>query len=194
MAKEMTKVNMEEGSRQVVQHKVTRVSITNTQDIGTHALTSQRMQERGVVLCKSLLDRVLVLGFGELLSCGHFVHEEVHHTLLSERPSEEGLILMHLSDDGGIVDEFDIASLEAGLHDIVAHHAQIIAAGLPKPVHDLEKLQHEIVLSQIVTALEKEFLKYSRLFVFKVVLPMCHFVDRFVALKLGVVEGVAVVV
>lgn len=156
MTKEVTKVNMEEGSRQVVQHEVTRMSIANAQDIGAHTLTSQRMQKGCVVLCKSLLDRVLVFGLGELLSCRHFVQEEVHHTLLTERPPEEGLVLVHLRDDSRIVNELDVASFKTSLHDIVAHHAQIIATGLPQSVHDLEKLQHEIVLSQVVTTLEKE--------------------------------------
>jgi hypothetical protein len=63
---------------------------------------------------------------------------------------------MHLGDYGGVVDELDVAGFEACLKHVVAHHVEFQTAGLPESVHNLEELQHQVVLLQIVTTFEKE--------------------------------------
>ncbi len=61
---------------------------------------------------------------------------------------------MHLRDYSCFVDELDVAGLEARFKHVVTNHVQLQTARLPETVHNFEELQHEIVLFEVVAALE----------------------------------------
>jgi len=122
---------MEELSCQVMQHEVSRVSISNAKDVRRHALTSKRVQVVIIVLSKALLNCMFVFSPSKLLSSSlpsvHHLKEEVQDAFLSEWASVRSFILVHLRDHRSVVDELNVTSLEACLHHVIAHHSKIIA-------------------------------------------------------------------
>ena len=62
----MAEINVEESTCRLVQHVVSRVAITDSEYVGGHALASQRVQVRLIVIIESLLYRLLVFGDREL--------------------------------------------------------------------------------------------------------------------------------
>lgn len=159
MAEEVTKIDVEEGTGHIVQHKVAWVAIADAKDVGSDALPRQRLQIGVIVVIQFVLDLLWVVRHRELSRRSNLLEEKVQDTFLTEGTSQEGLLCVHLSDHCRVVNELDVPRLEACFHDIVAHHLQVITTRLPKPVHNLEELKHKIVLPQIVTLLEEELLE-----------------------------------
>ena len=156
IAQKVAEVDVEKGAAHVLQHEVPRVPVPDAQHVGRYALASQRVPERLVVRLEPTLDLVRVFGFGEFLLGGHVRHEVIEHAPLSEGPTEESFRLVHVGDDSRLVHELDVAGLEAGLQNVVAHHAHVVSSGLPEAIHDLEELQDEVVLPEVIAILEEE--------------------------------------
>ena len=66
---------------------------------------------------------------------------------------------MHVSDDGCIIDELNIARLKPRLHRIVTDHLHVQV--VPQLGHYFEKLQHQVVLAQIVPGLEQKLFDFG---------------------------------
>jgi hypothetical protein len=102
-----------------------------------------------MVLFKTLFQLLGALSLANEVFPGNLVQEVVEHACLNERAGEEPLSFVHVSDDCCIVNELNVACLEPRLHGIVADHVHVQA--VPEFVHDFEKLEHQVVLSKVVT-------------------------------------------
>ena len=161
MAQEVAKVDVEELTCFVLKHEVAGVAIADAEDVRGHALAGQRVEVVRVVslklgqegrLARSLREGCLLYVLVPVfLWVGDVVDEVVDHALLVERPQIAcGMLLVHLGDHCGLVHELDVPRLEARLHHVVADHRHVQAHRLPDPVHDLEELEHQVILSQVI--------------------------------------------
>ena len=124
-----------------------------------------------MIRVETLPHRLHVWRQGKPVPSADSIQHIFHYRLLVEGTSPEAhgiasflpllvdlLVPVHPRDDLGIVDELDVARLKSRLHHLVADHLQFQTACLPQSVHDLEELQYQVILPQIVSALEQEFL------------------------------------
>jgi hypothetical protein len=144
VTKEMSEVDMEELASVLLQHEVSRVSITDSEYVRGYTLASERLHEVVVVGVELLVDFAVVRSLDELATA--LLHEEMHDALLVEGTSISEL-LVHVGDAFSWGHEFDVTDLEARFKYIVADHLQISARRLPDAVHNLVELQDQVVLA-----------------------------------------------
>jgi len=84
-------------------------------------------------------------------------HKVLHNRKSGEGSTEEIVVFVHLCDHSSFVNELNVPRLESCLKHIVANHIQFQTTRLPETVHDLEKLQHKVILLEVVSTLEQEF-------------------------------------
>jgi hypothetical protein len=85
------------------------------------------------------------------------LHKVLHNRKSGEGSAEEIVVFVHLCDHSSFVNELNIPRLESCLKHIVANHVQFQTTRLPETVHNLEKLQHQVILFEIVSTLEQKF-------------------------------------
>lgn len=64
------------------------------------------------------------------------------------------VLFVNIRDLCGVVDELNVADHVPRLNHAIRHHLHVESILHPKSIHQLEQLQHQVVLSQIVAILE----------------------------------------
>lgn len=146
MIEEVTKVDVEKFSRRVVKHKIARMSVSYSKHICCNTLASKRTKESFVIGLKPILAFCLGRGLSEHGQLSLVFHKVLHHRKSGEGSAEKVVVLVHLCNHSSFINELNITCLEARLKHIIANHVQFQTARLPETIHNLEKLQYQIVL------------------------------------------------
>lgn len=140
VAQEFAKIDVEEMTRGL-EHNVVVVPITNAQDIGGHAVAGAGQRE--ISHC------TLVLQFTRIL----FRQPFGNGTILEG--TSQPVLHLDFAQSFRLVDELNHAALVSRGHTVEGDHFQVQALSQPHFVHDAYQLNGQLILLQVIAALQR---------------------------------------
>ena len=151
MSKEMSKIDVEKPTCILLQHIVSCMSVTNTKDISGCSLAGTALNEILMILLSILHCHLLRL-------IGPYLVNILYYRVILKRAdpiSPFTVPLMNFWKCNWIINKFNIPDHVPRFNDIIQDHFHVEAILHPYTVHDFEKLEYQVVLSEIIPIFEQ---------------------------------------
>lgn len=147
----MTEIDVEKASGLFLHHVITSMSITYSKNISSSTLTCSAFYE---VLMILLSIHCHLLSFFPAAPFFLYVFQNGVLLVRAGPVAPLTVLFVYPRELFGVVDELNVADHVPRLDHTIRNHLHVKAVLHPQTVHQLEQLQHQVVLSQIISILE----------------------------------------